>query len=83
MGVMLIYGAFRPAARPLILIVAGLSKVAFITLILVAGQQFLSQQAGVAVASDIIQVALFAGYLAARRSTRGVSAEASLRRPAE
>jgi hypothetical protein len=69
MGAMLIYGAFNIAARPLILTVAGLSKVAFIALILVAGRPFLSHQAGVAVVSDSIQVALFAGYLVAVRGT--------------
>jgi hypothetical protein len=67
MGVMLIHGAFHPAARPLVLIVAGISKVTFITLILTIGQPFLSHQAGIAVVSDVIQVALFAGYLLAVR----------------
>lgn len=71
MGGMLVYGAFNAAARPLVLTVAGLSKVAFIALILMTGRQFLSQQAGVAVVSDVIQVALFAGYLITlRRSGR-------------
>ena len=69
MGVMLLYGAFVPSARPLVLIVAGLSKVVFIGLMLTAGRPFLSR-AGIAVASDIVQVALFTGYLLAIRSTR-------------
>jgi uncharacterized membrane protein len=68
MGAMLVYGAFDATARPLVLIVAGLSKIVFIALILTAGRQFLSHQAGVAVVSDIIQVALFAAYLLATRS---------------
>jgi len=68
MGAMLVYGAFNATARPLVLIVAGLSKIVFIALILTAGRQFLSHQAGVAVVSDIIQVALFAAFLLATRS---------------
>ena len=64
MGAMLIYGAFNIAARPLVLTVAGLSKVTFILLVLVFGQAFLGQQAGVAVVSDLIQVSLFVAYLA-------------------
>lgn len=68
MGVMLIYGAFNVAARPLILVVAGFSKVAFITLILTLGRSFLAHQAGIAVVSDVIQVSLFLGYLANRPS---------------
>lgn len=63
MGGMLIYGAFYPVVRPLVLIVAGISKVAFVTLILSVGRQFLGYQAGIAVVSDVIQVSLFVGYL--------------------
>ena len=63
MGAMLIYGAFNIAVRPLVLIVAGSSKVTFIALLLTIGQPFLAHQAGVAVVSDIIQVALFVAYL--------------------
>lgn len=65
MGAMLIYGAFHIAARPLILTVAGVSKVTFIVLILLLGRPFLSHQAGIAVVSDVIQVSLFLGYLLA------------------
>ena len=66
-GVMLIYGAFVVPARPLVLIVAAVSKLTFIVLILTIGRPFLSHQAGIAVASDILQVALFIGYLSASR----------------
>ena len=64
-GAMLIYAAFHTAVRPLVLTVAGLSKVTFIALVLAAGRPFLSHQAGVAVVSDLIQVTLFLGYLLA------------------
>jgi len=70
-GGMLVYGGFRPAVRPLVLLVAGTSKVVFILLILTAGRQFLSHQAGVAVVTDTAQVALFAVYLIASRSASG------------
>jgi len=62
-GGMLIVGAFNPAVRFLVLTVAGLSKVGFITLILVYGRQFLGAQAGTAVVSDVIQVAAFIAYM--------------------
>jgi hypothetical protein len=39
MGAMLLYGAFNTAARPVILTVAGLSKVTFIALILVLAEE--------------------------------------------
>ena len=63
-GAMLIYGAYRPAMRPLILIVAGLSKLAFIGLVLANGSRYLGQQAGVAILVDAVWVILFAIYLA-------------------
>lgn len=66
-GAMLIYGAFRPSVRPLVLIVAGLSKAIFISLILIYGPQFLGHQAGVAVAFDSAMVLLFVTYLVAAR----------------
>src|SRR5262245_39991879 len=68
MGALLIYGAFNIAVRPLVLVVAGASKITFIALIVTVGRQFLGYQAGVAVVSDVIQVSLFAGYLLAARS---------------
>ena len=67
-GGMLIYGAFKPVQRPLILVVAGLSKVTFIALVLSEGAQYLSYGAGVAVAIDSVMVLLFAWYLIAARS---------------
>ena len=67
MGGLLIYGAFNVAARPLILTVTGLSKVAFLALLVTFGRSFLDRQAGVALISDVIQVSLFVGYLIAIR----------------
>lgn len=65
MGAMLIYGAYDPPGRRLILTVAGTSKLIFIGLVLSHGGQFLGHQAGVAVAVDSAMVLLFAAYLIA------------------
>jgi len=62
-GAMLIYGAYHPPIRPLVLIVAGLSKLIFIALVLAYGSQYLGHQAGIAIVIDSVMVALFAGYL--------------------
>lgn len=68
-GAMLIYGAFRPLHRHLILVVAVASKVVFITLVLTLGSQYLGK-AGIAVAFDSLIVLYFFAYLASSRSTR-------------
>ena len=67
-GGMLIYGAFNPLQRGLVLVVAGASKVIFIALVLSEGTRYLSDQAGVAIAIDSVMVVLFAWYLVAARS---------------
>ena len=67
---MLIYGAFDPPARPLILVVAGVSKAIFIGLVLSQGARYLAQQAAVAIAVDLVMVALFAWYLLAAGMVR-------------
>lgn len=63
MGALLVYAARRPDMRPLALIVAGASKLAFAGLVLSHGTRFLSYQAGVAVMVDLVWVVLFASYL--------------------
>ena len=68
-GAMLIYGANRPAVRPLVLSVAGASKAIFAALVLSQGGRFLAYQAGIAVVIDLVWVVIFAAYLVvARRS---------------
>lgn len=62
-GAMLIWGAYNPPSRPLILAVAGISKFIFIALVLVYGRHYLSQQAGIAILIDSVIVILFFGYL--------------------
>jgi hypothetical protein len=62
-GAMLIHGAFNRAVRPLVLTVAGVSKLAFVGLLITVGWPVLGPQATVALVSDVIQVTLFLGYL--------------------
>ena len=62
-GAMLIYGAFHAPVRPLVLTVAGLSKIIFIGLVLAHGPRYLGEQAGLAVAIDLVMVLFFIGYL--------------------
>lgn len=69
-GAMLIYAAFVPQVRSMALIVAGASKLVFIALVLSHGARFLTQQAGIAVAVDLVWVALFTWYLLAARTAR-------------
>ena len=73
-GAMLIYGAYSPPSRLLVLTVAGLSKLVFIGLVLSHGTRYLGQQAGVAVVVDSLFVLLFVWYLvASARSGPGPS----------
>lgn len=62
-GAMLIYGARKPALRPLALTVAGTSKAIFIALVLSHGGRFLTHQAGIAILVDLVWVVVFAAYL--------------------
>jgi hypothetical protein len=66
-GLMLIYGAFVPPARRLILSVAALSKVAFVLLLLTVGSVYLSQRIRFAVVVDGLEVLLFTAYLLTTR----------------
>ena len=70
-GAMLIYGAYQAAVRPLVLVVAGVSKLVFIALVLAQGSRYLGQQAGIAIAVDAVWVVLFALYLAGTRAAHG------------
>jgi hypothetical protein len=72
-GAMLIYGAFHAVVRPLVLVVASLSKLVFILLVLGQGSRYLGQQAGIAIAVDAVWIALFVLYLVATRGERTAS----------
>ena len=69
-GAMLIYGAYDPPGRPLILTVAGISKLVFIALVLAHGRDFLGHQVSVAILIDLAAVALFIAYLIGVRRNR-------------
>ncbi len=66
-GAMLIYGAFKPLHRSLVLVVAGISKIVFIGLVLTIGNQYLDR-AGFAIAFDAVVVIIFFFYLAKVRT---------------
>lgn len=64
MGALLIYGALHAPSRRVALLIAGASKVAFIALVVVQGDRYLSGLA-TAIAVDSVMVALFAFFLIA------------------
>jgi len=66
-GLMLIYGAFSETHRRIVLLVAATSKITFIALVLLFGQQFLRFQVGTSVIVDAVIVVLFVAYLVATR----------------
>jgi|SRR5262245_30294027 len=72
-GALLIYGAYNPATRSPILIIAALGKLTFIALVLMHGKQFLAHQAGIAVVFDSVMVLLFMGYLTGVRRARNAA----------
>ncbi|MEM9091525.1 MAG: hypothetical protein AAGC93_22645 [Cyanobacteria bacterium P01_F01_bin.53] len=61
-GGLLIYGAFNPLHRSLILVFASISKLIFIGLVLTIGHAYLGK-AGTVVAFDSVVVAIFLTYL--------------------
>jgi hypothetical protein len=67
-GAMLVYGAFKPAVRPLVLTVAAVSKAVFITLMLTRGRAYLGLDIGAAVVIDSIEIVLFVLILFVSRS---------------
>ena len=61
-GAMLIYGAYHPPLRPLILTVAGVSKLVFVGLVVTHGTQYLGQ-VGLSIGVDLVMLVLFTSYL--------------------
>lgn len=66
-GGMLVYAAFHVPSRPLVLMVAGLSKTFFVVTMLIYAKEHLAGQALFAAVFDSILVVLFATYLLATR----------------
>jgi hypothetical protein len=79
-GAMLIYGALVPQVRPMVLVVASISKAFFIALILAEGSRYLVT-AAVPVAVDLVMIVLFAWYLVAARAGASGSGRASAHMP--
>ncbi|MEM7361261.1 MAG: hypothetical protein AAF431_19410 [Pseudomonadota bacterium] len=61
-GALLIYGAFNPQYRRLVMVIASISKTIFITLVLIYGSQFMDT-AITAVVFDAVVILLFLSYL--------------------
>lgn len=68
MGIMLIYGALKTSVRRFVLIIAGTSKVIFIALVLIYGQEYLRFSVRTSVIADSIMVILYIAYLLLERS---------------
>ena len=62
-GIMLVYGSFVEPVRRFALVIAGLSKAIFISLVLIYGKQYLGFGAGTAVVADTIMIVFYAAYL--------------------
>jgi hypothetical protein len=62
-GATLIYGAFVPQVRSMALAVAGAGKLVFVVLVLSQDARLLGQQAGIAIAVDLVWVVPFAWSL--------------------
>jgi hypothetical protein len=69
-GAMLIWGAFNPQVRVMALTIAVTSKLVFIALVLSYGRHYVAAQAGIALALDLVWVALLAWYLISARRRR-------------
>ncbi len=67
-GVLLIYGAFNPLHRPIILALACASKAIFVGLALAFAREDIGQQLGVAIIFDALLIIVFAAWLVTHRS---------------
>ncbi len=67
-GIMLIYGAFYAAVRKFTLVIAGISKIIFISLVVSSGITYSGLGAGTAVIADSVMVVLFIAYLLLSKS---------------
>lgn len=62
-GALLIYGAFVPQVRTLVLSVASASKLSFLGLMLAHGRQFLDDKVSLVIALDVLMVTLFIVFM--------------------
>jgi hypothetical protein len=68
-GAMLVFGAYRPEHRSLVLVVAAVSKLVFVGLVLSIGNQYLGK-AGLTIAFDGAIAVIFVLYLLGQKSWR-------------
>ena len=61
-GTLLIYGAYKPVYRNLALVIASISKIAFISLIIIFGTQYIDKSI-VTIVLDSVLVLIFLTYL--------------------
>jgi hypothetical protein len=69
-GALLIYGAFRPQTRTLVMTAAGSCKLIFLGMMLGHGRQFLDEKVSLVLALDAVMVALFVTFLIGVRRAR-------------
>ncbi|MGZ8559265.1 MAG: hypothetical protein ACXWWC_13065 [Chitinophagaceae bacterium] len=69
-GIMLIYGAFYIPVRRFSLVIAGISKIIFISLVLSSRKSYFGLGAGTAVIADSVMVVLYAVYLLFSRTSK-------------
>lgn len=62
MGVLLIYGGFKPVYRNLALVLVSISKIAFISLIVIFGSQYIDKSL-LTIVFDSVLVIIFVTYL--------------------
>jgi hypothetical protein len=70
MGLMLIYGAYRPQYRSLVLTVSAASKLAFVLLILVYGADYMDKAMPTVIFDTLVSL-IFVVYLLANRANAG------------
>lgn len=62
MGTLLIYGAYKPVHRNLVLVITSISKIAFIALIVIFGSQYIEKSA-LTIILDSVLIIVFISYL--------------------
>ena len=69
-GIMLIYGAFNITVRRFSLVIAGISKIIFISLVLSSEKSYSGLGAATAVIADSVMVVLYIAYLLLSRTSK-------------
>lgn len=69
-GIMLIYGAFNVSVRKFVLVIAGITKIIFISLVLSSGIKYSGLGVGTAIIADSVMVVLYVAYLLLSRSAK-------------